>query len=152
MLKGVVTALTASEQGTEINGPDDVRPGDLLQWWTTGGLHSTGHTTIIHTVNTSAGPLTQGMGPEQVPGPVTVESVHVLGSQRKLAPMGAEADADADERDLKERDGEDHLYVTGAIRLDAGGGGELLAEGTELAAWWAVRPTGSAWAENPIAL
>ncbi|MEL6344459.1 MAG: hypothetical protein AAFV53_15175, partial [Myxococcota bacterium] len=54
VLKGVVTALTRSNQGEEIDSVHAIRPGDLLQWWT---ANDQGHTVIVHQVRTSAGVL-----------------------------------------------------------------------------------------------
>ena len=164
VLKGVVTALTASKQGTELDTVDAIRPGDLLQWWTEG---NSGHTTIIHQVKTNQGIINNNHKPEDYPqGPaLQVEAVAVLGAQTSIrsyqdeqqeyVPAGAESQT-PDQRQEKQDDlftKEDDVYVTDFVTLDDNGKGFIPGLGSknpraQIVNWWSVRPNGSKWKES----
>ena len=63
---GVMTALTLSGQGTQVTDKDDLRPGDLLQYWfSSGSERARGHAVVVHTVKTRAhGTLNEASPPQ----------------------------------------------------------------------------------------
>ncbi|MEL6349717.1 MAG: hypothetical protein AAFV53_41820, partial [Myxococcota bacterium] len=84
VLKGVVTALTRSNQGEEIDSVHAIRPGDLMQWW---AANDQGHTVIVHQVRTSAGVLNSASDANDpmLRTGLKVDAVSVLGSHTSHA-------------------------------------------------------------------
>jgi plastocyanin len=155
VFKGVVYALDASGQGSElVNVEEDgavtspkleqLRPGDLFQWWTTSGH---GHTTIVHRVKTADGhELDESSEPTAFQGARVVE-VAVLGGHSSYRAHGTGGEAGSDTDVLTK---EDQLYTTEFFSPGpTGSGGKTPRTGGgkshELEKWWAVRPSGSRW-------
>lgn len=152
VLKGVVTALTATNQGREIEDVHAIRPGDLLQWWTANNM---GHTVIVHQVRTSAGVLSgssDASDPALQAG-LEVDAVSVLGSHTSHRSFnqgqtnrGEEANTSEEGQDIYGR--EDHVYATDFIELREDHTGKIpyfSGKSGELVSWWVVRPAGSDW-------
>ena len=152
VLKGVVTALTETNQGEEITDVHAIRPGDLLQWWT---ASNAGHTVIVHQVRTSAGVLNgaSDAGDPALQAGLSVDAVSVLGSHSSHRSFnqgqqrrGQEADTSETGRDLYGK--EDHVYATDFIELSEDHTGRIpyfSGDDGRLVNWWVVRPTGSDW-------
>lgn len=150
VLKGVVTALTKSGQGSEIHTVNDLRPGDLLQWWCAAG---NGHTTIIHEVKGET-TLDKSSKPSDVPSPFHVTGVAVMGAQSAITPLSEDKKDDDYQNSAPDTYGkQDNIYVTEFISLHDNGKGEIPSfadkDTGKIVAWWAVRPNGSPWAQPP---
>ena len=118
-MKGVVTALVASQQGTEIVDKNSLRPGDIMQLWyqkNQAGDETErvgGHAVIVQTVKTDAGILDESSPPSNAP-----LQVHGIGA---LSAHGA-------------RSGGSDVYTKAFVDPD-----------TAYRDWSAVRPSGSRW-------
>ena len=118
-MKGVVTALVASQQGTEIVDKNSLRPGDIMQFWyrkeSVGDdtKRIGGHAVIIHTVKTDAGVLDESSPPSDTP--LQVRGIGALSTH------GARA-------------GGSDVYTKAFVDPDAA-----------YMKWSAVRPSGSRW-------
>ncbi len=112
---GVVTALVVSEQGTEISDKNDLRPGDIMQFWYQQGdpKHIGGHAVIIHTVQTDAGVLDENTPPSRAP--LQVRGIGALSAHGVRA-------------------GGSDVYTKAFVDPD-----------TAYKEWFAVRSTGSQW-------
>lgn len=81
---GVATALVASGQGSAITSKDDLRPGDLLQYWYSRGRDgAAGHAVVVHKVRTSAGVLDEKSAPTSEA--LSVRGVGLLSAHYKAA-------------------------------------------------------------------
>ncbi|MEL6349039.1 MAG: hypothetical protein AAFV53_38400, partial [Myxococcota bacterium] len=78
---GMMTALTVSGQGVQISDKNDLRPGDLLQYWKIKDEKASGHAVIIHKVRTDQGVLDENA--QRVEGPLTVNGIGVLSAHAK---------------------------------------------------------------------
>jgi len=114
---GVVTALTMSGQGSEVSDKNDLRPGDLLQYWKQKPgepSQAAGHAVVVHRVRTSEGVLDERSPSAE--GPRHVSGIGVLSAHT-------------------ERDGQPDVYTKGFVDPDVA-----------YMRWFAVRPAGSPWA------
>lgn len=117
-MKGVVSALTLSGQGAEIHEMNDLRPGDLVQYWfntTTEGLAGVnGHAVVVHRVLAEGGTLDERSRPSDAAPVGRVRAVSLLSAHAKVK-------------------GND-VYTKQPQDLDRA-----------FAEWFGVRPAGSPW-------
>ncbi len=122
--KGVVEALVASEQGTEITNKNDLRPGDIIQGWRSD--NRSGHATIVHRVHHRAGVLDEATAPSALS--IQVTRVELLGAHYPIDENGKAIPKDAN----GVREG-DSVYTKPATNL------------SEYPTWYAVRANGNGW-------
>lgn len=79
---GVATALVASGQGHSITNKNELRPGDLLQYWYKRGRDgAAGHAVVVHKVRTRGGILDEKSSPTAEP--MSVRGVGLLSAHYK---------------------------------------------------------------------
>ena len=114
-MEGVVTALTLSGQGSKIADKNELRPGDLMQYWYRKGPgEAGGHAVLVHKVRTRQGVLDDSS--EAVDRSFKVTGVGVLSAHSA-------------------REGEPDVYTKGFVDPDR----------SYSLGWSAVRPSGSPW-------
>ncbi|MEL6349041.1 MAG: hypothetical protein AAFV53_38410 [Myxococcota bacterium] len=94
---GMMTALTLSGQGVQISDKNELRPGDLLQYWKKKDKKASGHAVIVHEVRTVDGVLDETAQP--IDAPMIVTGIGVLSAHA-------------------ERTGEPDVYTKGFVDPD----------------------------------